>query len=247
MVHDCAITESSVVIFDLGVVFDLELAAEGSRLPYRWDPAYAAQVGLLPREGSSNEVQWFSIDPCYVFHTLNAFDDGNQVVIDVAKHERMFATDLTGPNEGIPILERWRLDRTTGSVSTTVIADGGHEFPRIDERLTGRKHRFGYTVVVHEGGARDVDFNGALARHDLQTGESDQRTFGAGASVGEFVFVPASPEASEDDGVLMGFVHEAARETSELVVLDAQTLADVARVELPARVPVGFHGNWIPS
>ena len=71
-------------------------AAEGDigTLPYSWDPDYPARLGLLPREGGPDDVRWFEIDPCFVFHTLNAYEDGDTVVVDVVRHDRMFATVL---------------------------------------------------------------------------------------------------------------------------------------------------------
>jgi carotenoid cleavage dioxygenase len=71
--------------------------------------------------------------------------------------------------------------------------------------------------------------------------------FGVGREPGEFVFVPSSPDAAEDDGVVMGFVYDRSTDRSDLVLLDAQTLETVATVHLPARVPHGFHGNWVPT
>lgn len=241
MLHDCALTASSVVIYDLDV------AMAGTSLPYRWNPDYPARVGLLPRVGQSADVQWFDVDPCYVFHTLNAYDNGDTVVLDLVRHPKMFATDFHGPNEGRPSLERWTLERSTGRVRTTPLADGGHEFPRIDERLSGSLHRFGYTVGADESSPGIVGFEDSVYCHDTTTGSTTKRSFGPGTSVGEFVFVPSSADAPEGDGVLMGLSHDAATDTSRLEVLDATTLASVAAVSLPVRVPVGFHGNWIPT
>lgn len=247
MLHDCAITASSVVIFDLGVTFDLDAAASGAAFPYRWDPDYPSRVGLLPREGDAEDVRWFEVDPCYVFHTLNAFDDGDTVVIDLVRHDRVFATDLYGPNEGLTRMERWRLDRSNGSVATSVLADGGHEFPRGDERFTGEPHRVGYTVALSLGANDDADFTGTLVRHDLAQGTAISRDFGPGRTIGEFVFVPASADAAEGEGVVMGFVTDGDHDRTSLAVLDAATLESVAEVRLPVRVPMGFHGNWVPT
>jgi carotenoid cleavage oxygenase len=61
------------------------------------------------------------------------------------------------------------------------------------------------------------------------------------------VFVPSGPDAAEDDGVLMGFVHDDLSGRTDLVLLDAGSLEDVARVHVPARIPYGFHGNWVPD
>ncbi|HET8930112.1 MAG TPA: carotenoid oxygenase family protein [Acidimicrobiales bacterium] len=247
MLHDCAVTASSVVIYDLPVVFDLDAAMAGANLPYRWADDYPARIGLLPRDGQGSDTQWFDIDPCYVFHTLNAYDEGDTVVLDLVRHNRMFATDFNGPNEGRPTLERWTLDRRAGTVRTAPLAEGGHEFPRIDERLFGTPHRYGYTVGIGNDTEGAVGVENTLYRHDATTGTSTSRTFGSGSTVGEFVFVPNSPDAAEHDGVLMGFSHDAGTDTSRLEVVDATTLDPVAAVQLPVRVPVGFHGNWIPT
>jgi len=247
MLHDCALTASSIVIYDLPVTFDLDVAMAGASMPYRWNDAYPARVGLLPRDGQGADTQWFDVDPCYVFHTLNAYDDGDTVVLDLVRHDRMFATDFHGPNEGRPSLERWTLDRRSGTVRAAPLAEGGHEFPRIDERLFGSAHRFGYTVGIATDAGGAVGLENTLYRHDTATGTTTSRTFGSGSSIGEFVFVPNGADAAEDDGMLMGFVHDADSDTSRLEIVDATSLESVAAVRLPVRVPVGFHGNWIPT
>ena len=155
----------------------------------------------------------------------------------------MFATDHLGPNEGPPTLDRWTVDLADGKVRESRFDDRGQEFPRVDERLVGKRHRYGYAPGGGEGlpGAR------ALLKHDFVGGSTQTCSFGAEKALGEFVFHPSSPDAAEDDGVLMGYVYDRATDTSELAILDAQTLQNVASVKLPHRVPAGFHGNWIPS
>lgn len=73
------------------------------------------------------------------------------------------------------------------------------------------------------------------------------RNLGADVNVGEFVFVPRAEDAAADDGYLLGTAYHRGADRSELRVLDAETLADVAIVALPGVVPAGFHGNWLPS
>ncbi|MBA0127745.1 carotenoid oxygenase family protein [Haloechinothrix sp. YIM 98757] len=214
-----------------------------SALPYRWNPRYPARVGVLPRDGDARDVRWFDVHPCYVFHPLNAYDDGDTVVLDVIRHPKMFDTDLRGPNEGTPTLDRWTVDLAARTVREDRLDDRGQEFPRLDERLVGRKHRYGYSITT---GAR-LDPGGAVLKHDLTTGEVRHRSFGAGRQPTEFVFEPHRPDAAEDDGVLMGFVYDAPNDTSDLVLLDAGSLDTVASIHLPTRVPHGFHGNWVPE
>jgi carotenoid cleavage dioxygenase len=250
MIHDTAITQSRIVLFDLPVLFDLDMAAAGARLPYRWFDDYPARVGLLPRDGDSTEVVWHEVDPCYVFHPMNAYDDadGSGVTLDVARHPSMFRTHLLGPAEGAPTLDRWHLDGHGGTVKEERLDDRGQEFPRIDERRVGLPHRYGFSVTV----SSDDDILGTesgLIRHDLERGTSEVRNFGAGATVGEAVFVPRADDAPEGEGWVLLFVHEGETDSSALHILNAEDLGGdpQAVIALPGRVPAGFHGNWVPA
>jgi carotenoid cleavage dioxygenase len=247
--HDCAITQRSIALLDLPVTFSLDAAAAGASFPYRWEEGYRSRVGLLPRDGDSTDVVWHDVESCYVFHPMNAFDDpdGDGVVLDVVRHPSMFRTNLNGPSEGSPTLERWHLDGRGGVVKEERLDDRGQEFPRVDERLVGRRHRYGYSVGFEAADAEVAGVSHLLIKHDLASGRSETRSFGAGHEADEFVFVPSGPDAAEDDGVLMGFVYDRASDRSDLVILDAGTLETVAAAHLPARVPHGFHGSWVPA
>jgi carotenoid cleavage oxygenase len=249
MMHDFSLTARHVVIYDLPVTFDLDSlqSGDGAGFPYAWNPDYPARVGVMSRDGDGSDVRWFDVEPCYVYHPLNAYDDGSdRIVLDVVRHPQMFATDRQGPNEGPPTLDRWTVDTSGDKVLEDRLDDRGQEFPRVDERLTGRRHRFGYAPAVGTD-AGDIDLTGSLLKHDLVAGRTDVRSFGPSRRAGEFVFVPAGPDAAEDEGVLMGFVHDDESGRTDLALIDATTLEDVAQVHLPVRVPYGFHGNWIPA
>jgi carotenoid cleavage dioxygenase len=245
MVHDVAITESQVVLFDLPVTFNLDAAMAGTAFPYQWNPDYGARVGLLPRDGEAGDVRWCDVELCYVFHPLNAYDlpDG-RVVLDVVRHPKMFDKDKLGPNDGTPTLERWTVDPSAGKVLEERLDDRGEEFPRVDERVVGRRHRYGYAAKVGAGFV-----HGPLLKFDLQAGTTSVHDFGPGRVTGEGVFVPRGPDAGEDDGWVMSIVYDGESDTSDLVLIDAQdfTGPEVASVRLPQRVPVGFHGNWVPE
>jgi carotenoid cleavage dioxygenase len=214
-------------------------------MPYHWDPKYPARIGVMPREGGNAEVRWFDIAPCYVYHPLNAYDDGDSIVLDVVRHERTFDTDANGPFESPITLDRWRVDLSAGKVLEDRLDDRPQEFPRVDERLVGLRHRYGYAVEARGRGDRPGTTE-AIVKHDLVTGRTTRRSFGPNTSPGEMVFVPNGPDAAEDDGVLMGFVYYPESGRSDLTMLDAGTLDTVAAIHLPNRVPNGFHGNWVP-
>jgi carotenoid cleavage oxygenase len=215
------------------------------RLPLPVEPDYGARVGLLPRDGEAQDVRWFEVEPCYVFHPLNAYDrpDGS-VVLDVVRHPKMFASDVHGPNEGGTRLDRWTIDVAAGKVIEETLDDRPQEFPRHDERILGRPHRYGYGAWFGPEAAA-----GPALKHDLERGTTEVHDYGTGRASGELVFVPRSDDAAEDDGWLLSFVYDATTDRSDLVVLHAQDFTGdpVATVHLPQRVPFGFHGNWVPD
>lgn len=249
MVHDCSITESSMVLYDLPCTLDLDRAVAGDTLPYSWNPDYGARIGILPLEGQAADVQWFEIENCYVFHPVNARDDGDRVIVDVARHPRMFDREKNGPDEGPPSIWRWTFDRATGRATEEQVDDRPIEFPRVDERSVGRRHRFSWGVQLgldHD----ELQWPSAdLVRYDADKKVSETISFGRDHIVGEAVFVPRTADAAEDDGWYLALVNDVPTDTTDLVVLDAAapTEGPIATVHLPARVPLGFHGNWIPT
>jgi carotenoid cleavage oxygenase len=246
MMHDFSLTENHVVLYDMPATFDLDKAARGT-LPYTWNPDYPARVGVMARDGDGSDIRWLDVEPCYVYHPLNAYDDaaGDRIVLDVVRHPKTFATRHDGPDEGPTSLERWTVDLAAGKVVEERFHDRSQEFPRVDDRVATRPHRYGYTVGFETVDGRQEA--NVVLKHDLAQGTTQQREFAAGAQPDEFVFVPRSPDAGEDDGVLMGFVYDRAADRSDLMVLDAGTLETVAAVHLPARVPHGFHGSFVPT
>ena len=119
--------------------------------------------------------------------------------------------------------------------------DRGQEFPRVDERLIGKRHRYGYAPTG------EVVFGNTLLKHDFLRNSTQSRCFGAEKAVGEFIFHPSSPDAAEDDGVVLGYVYDRSTDRSELAILDAQTLQSIASIKLPHRVPAGCCGSWVPT
>jgi carotenoid cleavage dioxygenase len=236
MLHDFAITASHVVFFDLPVVFDVARAASG--MPFRWDDDYGARIGLLPRDATTDDVTWYDIEPCYVFHVLNAYDDDRGVVIDAIRYPELWR-DGSG-DFGASTLHRWTL--TPGHRAREhALDDHNAEFPRVDDRRTGLEHRYGYAIHHVESQT------GSILRYDLAANSTDHISVGDGRVPSEFVFVPAHAAAAEDEGYLVGFVYDSERDASELLILNAAdpVASPVATVLLPQRVPFGFHGNWI--
>lgn len=246
MAHDFAITRKHVIFLDLPVVFDLTRLVGSRPFPAAWDPSYGARVGVMPREGGNADIRWYDIDPCYVFHTLNAYELDGTIVVDVVRYDKMFDTDLHGPAEANPTLDRWTIDQSAGTLRSERIDDRGQEFPVVDDRLVGLPNRYGYATLIDVHTER-FDPLGGIVKHDLMRGTSERLDFGPGTASSEPIFVPCGD--AEDDGYLLAVVYDGTRDGSDLVILHAQDFGGgpLAVVTLPRRVPYGFHGCWVPD
>ena len=133
MMHDFALTASYVVLFDLPVTFSMDAVSAGKKLPYTWNPAHPARVGLLPRGGSAADIRWFDVDPCWIFHTLNAYDDDSgRVVVDVCRYQGAYDVSVLD-GKGPLTLDRWIIDPAAGKVTQQRLDDRAQEFPRVSD------------------------------------------------------------------------------------------------------------------
>ena len=247
MMHDFNITRNHVIFMDLPAVFDIEMAIRGE-MPIRWGDDYPSRLGVMPRDGNDSTVTWYDINPCYVFHPMNAYEDGTNIVLDVARLDHIWRD---GPMDfPPPTLYRWTIDTVTGRVAEEQIDDMPAEFPRVADSVVGQEHRYGYALGIPDTDAFENPSlgSGTVLKYDRITGERTSANIGKGRMPGESVFVPAADGTKEDDGYLMTFVYDAASDSSEFVILDAATMSDepIATVHLP-RIPFGFHGNWVPA
>ncbi|MBT3563595.1 MAG: dioxygenase [Gammaproteobacteria bacterium] len=244
MMHDFNITQNNVIFMDLPAVFNLELAMTGE-MPIRWDESYPARLGVMPRNGNDTQVRWFDINPCYVFHPLNSYEDGDKIIIDVARFSHMWkASTMDFPP---PELWRWTIDTVSGKVHEEQVDDRPAEFPRVADSVIGMKHRYGYLAGMSQ--TKDPsEASGAILKYDRETGVRSDIEFGRGRTGGEPVFVPAANSSTEDDGYLMTYIYDASSDSSSFVIMDAASMDSepVASIDLP-RIPGGFHGSWIDA
>jgi carotenoid cleavage dioxygenase len=254
MMHDFAITERYTIFLDLPLTFRPE-RLESRESPLAFERERPGRFGILPRHGDNATVRWFESPSCYVFHTLNAYEMGDEVLLSACRSR---GTDVLGASPGSAVRERdspgsdtpalygWRFNLRTGEVREGPLDDRPCEFPRINEGYLGRRHRYGYAA---KAAPTDLPKFDGLLKFDLETREARTHSFGAGRYGGEGVFAPRPGAGDEDDGWLMTFVHDEGENTSELVIVNARSIEGepIARIHLPRRVPYGFHGAWVPS
>ena len=246
MIHDFAITAKHVLFMDLPVVFDLEMALAG-KLPFHWSDRYPARIGVMPRGGRNADVRWFEIEPCYVFHGLNAYDQGDRVIFDVCRLIDLWRDGSDAFTPSRITLHRFQFDLAGGSVKEETLDDRAMDFPRVADARVGLENRFGFALRF--AGEQDgVAHEASLLKLDLARGRSELHEFGAGCVPSEPVFVPAAgSDPNSDEGWVLSYVHDEGSGRTQLVVLDASSFGapPLARIELPQRVPYGFHGSWI--
>jgi len=251
MVHDFIVTERHILFPILPLTGSLWRALRG-KPPYAWDPGKGSCVGVMKRGGSARDIRWFRGEACFVFHVMNAWDDGDRIVADVMQSEvaPLFPHPdgrRTDPEKSRARLCRWSFDLTsnTDSFTRTYLDDISGEFPRIDERRAGLRSQHGWYASGDPSlplgafsGLVHVDGNGApRAHYRLPLGDT----------VGEPVFVPRAKDAAEGDGWLLAVIWRGTENRSDLAVFEASDVAagPVALVQLGHRMPNGFHGNWV--
>jgi carotenoid cleavage dioxygenase len=241
MIHDFVVTPRFVVLFVAPARFDLDALMGGGGDPLGWHDDQPLRIAVVPRGGAPGEVRWIETDPFWVYHFANGFEDGDEIVVDFARFARFAlgpAPDQTGA------VTRARLDPVAGTIRLDTFDDRITEFPRIDDRLQTRHHRF-FSVSAKTPGRPPGEFD-VLLRVDTETGSITE--WDSGSKVfDEVVFAPAEGGEPEQ-GYYVTFRTDRETLRSDWVVLDAHDVAagPVATVELPFRVPAGLHGSWVP-
>jgi 8'-apo-carotenoid 13,14-cleaving dioxygenase len=249
-IHDSMISEKYVIVLDMPVTFSMRSLLGGQGFPYRWNPKHKARVGLLAKDGKGADTVWCDVDPCYVFHPCNAYDNADgTVTFDACVHASVFDESIQGPEGNGITFERWKIDPIARRVTRTVIDTDPQEFPRANEERTGLYYRYAYALGTPKAEDDTQSQGASLFKHDLEAGTRQVHDFGPGRVAGEFAYVPAAGATAEDHGWLMGYVIDTADDTTELVILDAQNFAGPAQaaIRIPHRIPPGFHGNWVPA
>lgn len=249
MVHDFMVTRRHVMFPILPLTLSLERAL-GGLPPVAWEPEKAGYVGVLSRDAGIGSIRWFKVDACYVFHVMNAWEEGDTLFADVMEYPVAPLFPNADGSPGAPshaIMVRWTLDLKgpSDAVKREQLDDMAGEFPRFDERRSGLSYRHGYFAANSRN--EPTIRSDAIAHVDLATGRRTTAVLPSGDFAGEPVFVPRTERAVEGDGWLLSVVYCGAEDRSDLVLLDAQDVGagPIATASLPRRVPFGFHGNWV--
>ena len=252
MVHDFVVTERHLLFPILPITGSMTRAMKGLP-PYAWEPDKGAYVGVMKRNGSAKDIVWFRGESCYVFHVMNAWEEGDRIIADVMQFEEapLFPHpdgSPTDPEKSRARLARWTFDLAgnTDRFQQTYLDDLTGEFPRIDDRRAGLANHHGWYACANPELQMFEGFSG-IAHVNGKGERLGKYHLPAGDTISEPVFVERSKDAAEGDGWLLAAVWRAAENTSDLAVFNAGDVeaGPVALVHLGHRVPDGFHGNWV--
>jgi carotenoid cleavage dioxygenase len=249
MVHDFAVTENFVVFPLFPLTGSLDRAMQG-KPPFAWEADKPSYLGIMPRNGSAEDVRWIEADTTFAFHVMNGFDSNGVITIDLCQfaYAPLFPDpDGNFTKDASSHLSRWTIDVNGAENRPRMnrIDEYESEFPQLDPRHAMRDYRYGfYTSPDGEGGQM---FN-AVGRYDHHTQSVERYSFGPRTHVltSEAIFVPRSEQSPEGQGYLLAVVTDMTKNTSCLQVLDAENISagPLGTAHLSHRVPIGFHGTW---
>ncbi|MEC7986083.1 MAG: carotenoid oxygenase family protein [Myxococcota bacterium] len=251
MQHDFQCTERYAIFLDMPIVFSTLRAMTG-QFPYEWrGDRYETRVGVLPHAGEAKDIRWFSIQTCFIFHTLNAYEnERGEIVLQVSRMPKMWERDPYDINEPSHLYE-YRIHPQKGLLSEGQMGEERVDFGMLDARFAGRKHNRSFFSLISSTGelSTSVPRFAGLMSYDKDGRERGKYNFQPYEQGGEFRFVPRTATSPEGEGYLMGYVYNALTDESSLDIFDAENIQDgaLARVHLQSRVPLGFHGTFVPQ
>ncbi|XP_051123634.1 carotenoid 9,10(9',10')-cleavage dioxygenase-like isoform X3 [Andrographis paniculata] len=263
MMHDFAITENYAIFMDLPLYFKPKEMVKDNKFIFSFDQTKNARFGILPRY-AKNEllIKWFELPNCFIFHNANAWEEGDEVVLITCRFEDIDLEMVNGAvkesSENYIIeLYEMRFNMKNSQSSQKKLSVSSIDLPRINENYIGRKQSFVYGAILENfdriTGIIKFDLREEPdpGRVKLEVGGNVKGIFHLGPGIfgSEAVFVPRQPGTSteEDDGYLIFFVHDENTGKSAVNIIDAKTMSadPVAIIELPKRVPYGFHALFV--
>ncbi|XWS35517.1 hypothetical protein CRYUN_Cryun20dG0004000 [Craigia yunnanensis] len=263
LMHDFAITENYAIFLDLPLYFRPKEMVKEKKLIFSFDASKKARFGVLPRYAKDDLlIRWFELPNCFIFHNANAWEEEDEIVLITCRLENPDLDMVNGEvkeklenfsNE----LYEMRFNTKSGLASQKKLSASAVDFPRVNEYYTGRKQRYVYGTILDSiakvtGIVKfDLHAESEAGKAKIEVGGNVQGLFdlGPGRFGSEAIFVPreSGTTSEEDDGYLIFFVHDENTGKSSVNVIDAKTMSadPVAVVELPHRVPYGFHAFFV--
>ncbi|NKB99947.1 MAG: apocarotenoid-15,15'-oxygenase [Pseudomonadales bacterium] len=251
--HDMAFTDRYAILNDLPLFWDPEALTQGAHA-VRFFPELGSRFGIVPRRGSSDQVVWFTAKPTYVLHWINAFEDGDEIVLDGYTQDPRRGIRTKGLPETLTpfaMLDinaigahayRWRFNMKTGEVQEGPLEEGISEFGMINPNVAGKRYQYTWGMTAKPGWFL---FDGMM-RLDVHSGDIERYQFPEGVYASESPMAPRVGSQAEDDGYVMTFTTDMNTDSSacEIFAADSISKGPIAKIKLPQRICVGTHSYW---
>ncbi len=254
MIHDMLITDSHSVFMDSPVVFNLEGMMSGEPM-VQWQPENGTRIGVIPHFGGADDIRWFDVETSHVQHFWNAWADGNRIELSGCRFNQInfgIEAEASETDAGVEsaggLPHRYWIDLQTGDTGSEDIDDMHGEFCRVNDDYAGVRTNYLYMSGFTRDAIQAADFD-TIVKYDQDDDSRSSWYIGDDGHLGESAFAPDPNGTKEDDGWLINSTYNSADDTSEVIILDARDVAagPVARVQIPQRMPFGFHANWFPT
>ncbi|XOV86778.1 MAG: carotenoid oxygenase family protein [Pseudomonadota bacterium] len=250
--HDMAFTERYAILNDLPLFWDPDALSNGAHA-VRYFPQLPSRFAIVPRRGDTTDIRWFEARPTYVLHWINAYEEGDEIVLDgYAQNPKLGQrTPLPENLQPFAVLDingvgahayRWRFNLRTGEVKEGPIEEQVSEFGMINPSRAGKPYRYTWAMTAKPGWFL---FDG-IVRLDVNTGQRQIWQFPEGVYASESPMAPATDSQAEDDGYVLTYVTDMNRDSSSCLVFRADDIAagPMANIALPQRICVGTHTYW---
>ena len=251
--HDMAFTENYAILNDFPLFWDPEALKKNAHA-VRFFEDMPSRFAILPRRGTPDQIRWFEANPTFVLHWINAYEDGDEIILD-GYYENNPSPDIKpDPNDLRSLFRtldvsvigagayRWRFNLVTGEVKEGPLDDQSSEFGMINQTFAGKPYQYVWSMTNKPGWFL---FDG-MTRLNVQTGEKQIFTFPDGVFASESPMAPKLGAADEDDGYVVTYVSDMNTNSSAAWIFDATdiTTGPIARLSLPERICSGTHSWW---
>ncbi len=254
--HDMCFTEHYAILNDFPLFWDPEAIKAGYYVPHMHRDM-PSRLAVVPRRGSTDDIMWFEADPTFVLHWINAYEEGDEIVLDGFFEEQPAPEPEPGDDletmmfryldmhRMLPRAHRWRLNLKTGACTEEHLSDTTMEFGMINQRIAGRPYRYTYNALPAVGW---FGFEGII-KQDVVAGTEETYRLPDGVYNSETVMAPRPGGTAEDDGWLITFTSDMANDESRCLIFEADdpTAGPVASIKLPERISSGTHATWAPA
>ncbi len=253
--HDFAITPNYCIFFQNSVSFNpipYALGLRGAGECVKFQPHKPTKIILIPRQPQSGkDIQILEIQAGFVFHHGNAFEQGEEIVLDSICYEFLPELDENTSYKDIDFsslapsqLWRFNLDLASKKVTKKLVNSRCCEFPTLNPNQVGHSYRYLFMgAASQKTGSAPLQ---GIQKLDWDTGETQLWDAAPTGYVSEPIFVPKPQAQEEDEGWLLTLVYDGENHRSDVVILDASNLHQqpIAKLHLKNHIPYGLHGSW---